>query len=366
MRQCAAGGPAATTPPRSHDHRPRDVLSRLVSRAVTDPARLDHAAVTALQRATGNRALAAVLQRDTAGAGRVLMRSPVPAEAEPRTIIVTYGSGQLNPTTNSHNVGSMFQAVAAQKLKEIRSRLGAAAEKHTFVVEYTPTENELKAVLNKKYSAPIAEVHIFSHGWDEGANLGGPAPAAGTRRPATESPDDAEQRRLRKDDLGGYQIDFAEDAIVVLYGCNIGNVDSADAGRPFAQDIADQFGVTVTASTRSTHFENKGGWHQVPDAGGRMLDFTPDPTVARTEIEGYLRLVAELGQARARLAAPKRGGLLSVMYQEARLQARVDELGGQVAAKKALVHRMLRFLPTEQRNAAQLQLDQAEAAVTAP
>src|SRR5262249_53889358 len=143
-----------------------------------------------------------------------------------------------------------------QKLNEIKTRLGKAASKHTFVFEYTPTEIELKNVLNKKYASPVAELHFFSHGWAGGANLGGPVPAGPKKQ--TETAEESEQRHLQPKDLTEYTIAFAKDAIVIFYGCSIG----ADTPRPFAQSFSDEFAVSVTASTTPTHFENKGGWHE--------------------------------------------------------------------------------------------------------
>jgi hypothetical protein len=134
---------------------------------------------------------------------RALMRAPTPDTSQPRTFILVYGSGQVNPETNQHNVGWMFRKVATQKLAEIKARLGKKASQHTFIMEYAPTEAELKAVLNKKYAAPVAEVHIFSHGWSGGANLGGPIPPDLKHRP-TETPEETQERRLIKEDLGGH------------------------------------------------------------------------------------------------------------------------------------------------------------------
>ena len=290
-----------------------------------------------------------VLQQQQGDVG--LRRAPTPDTSQPRTFIIVYGSGQVNPETNQHNVGAMFRIVAAQKLAEIKARLGKKANQHTFVFEYTPTEAELKKVLNKKYAAPVAEVHIFSHGWEEGANLGGPVPPDLKKRP-TETPEETQQRRLIKEDLGNYDIDFADDAAVVFYGCNIGNVQQALPDPTFAQQFSDAFGVGVTASTKSTHFENKGGWHQVPDTGGKMLDFTPTPTKVQAEVASYKTLLKQLITKKAELATPvKKGGLIGVMIREDRLRSAIETLKANIEKRRALVHRLIRFLPEAERAA---------------
>jgi Domain of unknown function (DUF4157) len=283
--------------------------------------------------------------------GPMLMRAPTPNTTQPRTFIIVYGSGQLNPMTNDHNVGQMFEKVARQKLNEIKKRLGNAASKHTFVFEYTPSEIELKKVLNAKHAAPVAELHLFSHGYSLGANLGGPVPEDVRHRPKTETPEDAEQRHLEAGDLSLYSIDFAEDATVVFYGCNIGNVPGA-GGRPFAQAFSDAFGVPVTASTTSTHFDNKNkaGWHQVPDAGGKMIDFTPDQPTARRQIANYIKKLAELAAKKTELDNPK-GGLIGVMIREDRARTTIDKLTGEIDKLHPLVHRLIQFLPDTERAA---------------
>jgi hypothetical protein len=299
-----------------------------------------------------------VQQRAT---GPRLMRAPLPNVTEPRTFIVVYGSGQLNPTTNDHNVGALFRMVAAQKVAEIKGRLGKNVAKHTIVFEYTPTEAELKTVLNKKYAAPVAEVHLFSHGWQEGANLGGPIPPDVKHRP-TETPEDADQRRLKKGDLGSYDIDFADDAAVTFYGCNIGNVQGADAGRPFAREFSEEFGVAVTASTRATHFTSSGGWHQVPDTGGKMEDFTPSPMTARAEVGRFKQLLLDRKAKRNELAKPTaKGGLIGTMLRQDRVVQAIGALQARIAQKRPLVRRLLRFLPAAEAADAEKDMKAAEA-----
>jgi len=304
--------------------------------------------------------LAHVIQQR--GGDRALRRAPLPDESEPRTIIIAYGSGQVNPTTNAHNVGLLFKKVAAQKLAETKARLGKNVAKHTIVFEYTPTEVELQAVLNRKYAAPVAEIHIFSHGWSEGVNLGGPVPEG--PRPADETPQDTDQRRLQTEDFGEYSIQFADDAVVVFYGCNVGNAAGAGDGSPLAQDFADQYGVTVTASNKSTHFESSGGWHQVPDAGGKMLDFVPSATAAQLEVNAYLGILARLAKARRALNEPApKLGLLGFMIREDRLQRAIAEQEKAATAKRDLAHRMLGFVAASTRDAKRAEVEKAEAAV---
>ena len=93
-------------------------------------------------------------------------------------------------------------------MREIKARLGKAAPQNNIVFEYTPTENELKAVLNKKYSLPVKEIHIFSYSWDEGVNLGGPDPGPGKKG----VDDRPQERRLLPEDLAEYKPHHANPA----------------------------------------------------------------------------------------------------------------------------------------------------------
>jgi hypothetical protein len=219
-----------------------------------------------------------------------LMRQSAPP-SDQRTYIILYGSGQLNPTTSGHHQGSLegggnFYLAAKTKHDKLMASLGADASKHTIVFGYTPTEVEVKSFLNKKYAAPVAEIHIFSHGWPGGANLGGPNPKGA--RAKTESDAEKEERRLQQEDLSEFKIDFAENASVTFYGCNIGNVAGAVNDMPFAQEVSNAYGIPVTASTTSAHFERGDGTLQVPDKPGKMQTFTPQRPSIDAEIQKFL------------------------------------------------------------------------------
>jgi hypothetical protein len=289
-----------------------------------------------------------------------LMRAPKPDTAQPRTFIIAYGSGQVAPTTNSHNLGNLLEVAAKQKLFEIKARLGKKAKLHNIIFAYTPTETALKGILNKSYGAPIAEIHIFSHGWPGGANLGGPIPP-NKKRPLTESDPEQEERWLQKTDLGGYNLAFAEDAVVTLYGCNIGNAKKAAGNQPFAQDMSDQYGVSVTASTKSTHFDQTNGWHQIPDAGGKMRDFTPTETTVRFEIKIYQDILSQIKIKEAELASLiQKGGLLNALTQTDHLKNEIKKLRGEAAQKRDYAHRLLRFFPEAERASVLAEVNEAE------
>jgi hypothetical protein len=243
-------------------------------------------------------------------AGRVpaVMRAPpnVPTTtttAAGATYIIVYGTGRLNPLEPSHhNVGALFKMAADAKRKEIIARLGAQAGANNIVFEYTPTEAELKAVLNHKYALPVKEVHIFSHGWDEGINLGGYDPG-----PGKTGPDVTSERRLVPADLGDYDIAWGAQPTVTLYGCNTGNASGSPA---FAQSVADAFGVPVKAPTTSSHFEFGGsfGTRQVPDKPGKVKEFLP----TATGLQAHLGAVEWLSQEIVAKMKTK-GGLLHIM-----------------------------------------------------
>ncbi|HET8662451.1 MAG TPA: DUF4157 domain-containing protein [Micromonosporaceae bacterium] len=253
----------------------------------------------------------------------VVLRQPAPPSQSPGTYIIVYGSGRVNPETPvDHNVGQAFKLAAEAKRREIVARLGKQAGQNTIVFEYTPTEDELKNVLNKAYPLPVQEIHVFSHGWDEGANLGGPEPAPGKKAPDTEP----QKRRLIKEDLGDYRIQFADQPTVVFYGCNIGNLSGVPFGDPpFAQQFSDEFGVRVVASTTSSHFApGPFGLSQVPDKPGVMKEFTPSAGAVDARLKQAESLVDQI-VAKVKQA---KGGLLKVIKatQEAyALQARLDQ-----------------------------------------
>jgi hypothetical protein len=233
-------------------------------------------------------------------------RAPTPA-----TYIICYGSGWVNPEMahRDHDVGEQFKLAAEAKRREIVARLGTAVRTSTIVFEYTPTETELKAVLNRSYAQPVKEVHIFSHGWDEGINLGGPS--VGPRKPATESLQDVQERRLIPEDLANYHVHWAAEPEVVLYGCNTGNRTRLSPGSvPCAQSMSDEFGVPVKGSTVGTHFVSGGqfGLREVPDRPGQVKEFMPNSSLVGThtaEVERLTNLII------AKLAM--KGGLLTVM-----------------------------------------------------
>lgn len=252
-----------------------------------------------------------------------VLRQPAPPGQSPGTYIIVYGSGRVNPQTPvDHNVGQAFKRAAEAKRREIVARLGKQAAQNTIVFEYTPTEDELKNVLNKAYPLPVQEIHVFSHGWDEGANLGGPEPALGKKAPDTEP----QKRRLIKEDLGNYKIQFADQPTVVFYGCNIGNPSGIPLGDPpFAQQLSDEFGVRVVAPTTSSHFApGPFGLSQVPDKPGVMREFTPSAGAVDARLKQAESLVDQI-VAKVKQA---KGGLLKVIKatQEAyALQARLDQ-----------------------------------------
>lgn len=253
------------------------------------------------------------------GRAPTVMRAPAGAPT-PATYIICYGSGWVKPTRahQEHDVGAQFKLAAEAKRREIVARLGTAARMSTIVFEYTPTEAELKAVLNRSYAQPVKEVHIFSHGWDEGINLGGPGPAPG--KAATESPQDVQERRLTQEDLSNYHVHWAAEPEVVLYGCNTGNRTELSADSPpFAQSMSDKFGVPVKGSTVGTHFVYGGpfGVREVPDRPGKVQEFTPSSSLVGDRTAEVERLS---NQIVAKLSM-KGGGLLAVMKNRSDVNA---------------------------------------------
>jgi hypothetical protein len=209
-------------------------------------------------------------------------------------------AGGTRPRFKDGNQEGAFRLAAGAKRREITARLGRAAKQSHIVLEYCPTENELKAVLNRKYPLPVKEVHIFSHVWEAGINLGGPDPGMGRVAP-DERP---QERRVVPSELGDYQVQWADQPSVVLYGCKTGNPVGSP---PFAQSVSDAFGVPVTGSTTTTEFDFTGPWgaKQVPVRPGRMVEFTP----TRTAIDDHMRQAESVVKRIVSLRSVK-GGLV--------------------------------------------------------
>jgi len=238
------------------------------------------------------------------GRAPTVMRAPAGAPT-PATYIICYGSGRWHPDQpHQHNVGPNFRLAAEAKRQEIVTRLGTAARMSTIVFEYTPTEAELRAVLNRPYPQPVKELYIFSHGWEEGVNLGGPDPG-GERK----LPDIPQQRQLTPEDLANYHIHWAAEPEVVLYGCQTGKSGSEPGSLPFAQSMSDALGVPVKGSTTYTHFASgQFGLRQVPDKPGKIKEFTPSASLVGTHMTEVERL-ANLIMVKLTM----KGGLLTAM-----------------------------------------------------
>jgi hypothetical protein len=256
---------------------------------------------------------------EQSGGTPVIHRAPAEAPP-PATYLICHGSPRLNPgTVYEHNVGPQMKQSAEAKKREIIARLGKTAPQNNIVVAYTPTEVELREVLNRKYALPVEEVHIYSHGWEEGVNLGGQDPGFGKK--GTETAEEEEERKLRPSDLGDYQVRWAEDPRVFLYGCNVGN---DRAGAPMAQSTADSWGVPVTAPTTTSHFDPGGfGTTQVPDKGGKMKTFTPRASTVDEHLAAVASMVDTMG---SRVITRRRGLLAHIRgsMDMARLRARLD------------------------------------------
>jgi hypothetical protein len=119
------------------------------------------------------------------------------------------------------------------------------------------------------------------------------------------------------EELGAFDVQWADQPNVVLYGCNTGNL----AGDPpFAQSIADEFGVPTKAPTTSSHFEFGGprGVEQVPDKPGKMVEYKTTPTA----INGRLAQIDKLVKDMARTRTVKKGFLMIIKADQEFAEAR--------------------------------------------
>jgi hypothetical protein len=252
---------------------------------------------------------------EQAGRAPSIMRAPS-ADPAPATYIIVYGSGRLNPGTPfGHNVGQLFKRAAETKKRDILKRLGKNAAQSTIVFEYAPTEKELTAILNRKYALPVKEIHVFSHGYQRGLNLGGPDPGPG--KIGQETQEGVEARHVEPGDLGAYDVTWADAPAVVLYGCNTGA-----GAAPIAQAMSDEFGVEVVAPTKSTHFQFGQDTRQVPDTGGRMAEFKPSSITIDIHLAELDRLVTAM--ARTRTVSKGFMNMMKADAELADLRARID------------------------------------------
>jgi RHS repeat-associated protein len=209
------------------------------------------------------------------------------------TLVVAYGRGYLSPESRGamYDVGRQFQLAAETRARELqdyaktenekRIAAGKAGAELVYVEGPTLVSNrdEFTALLNKSRSTtgPIKQLHVFSHGWTGGINLGG----------TTEAENEWTLRNFTIGELASIRAGiFALGAAATFYGCHTADPSGNDYNRslfnihkPFAQAFADTAGIRVTGFISGSHFEYRGkDAYQVPDIPGQVVTFpTPPP-----------------------------------------------------------------------------------------
>lgn len=208
------------------------------------------------------------------------------------TYLVVYGSGHLNPNLQGQNndVGDGFRKNAEAQAEKLRKNL---KEGDDVVVVYAATEDEYINALNSEYSSRvIKQLDVYSHGTNNSINLGGPESDA----PTETGPGDADYRLVsafpsQQNPDGNNEIgrinsnNFASNATVNLWGCNLGGTKPADitSGINHAQYMANHLGGSATVNAF-----NSGGGAEFKQSGG-LIKY--DGTMIRSSDRGSQRVI---------------------------------------------------------------------------
>lgn len=208
------------------------------------------------------------------------------------TFLIVYGSGFLSPTTQGrpYDVGDGFKKNAQARANELKKNLKKG---DGVVVVYAATEEEYVNALNQQYSTGvIKQLDVYSHGTNNSINLGGPENGA----PTEQSSGDADYRLVSammsvsnpdgNDETQRINSgNFATNAVVNLWGCNLGGQDKNDiaTGNNHAQHFANQLGGSVTVNAF-----NGGGGAEFKQSGGKNVY---DGTMIRSADRGSQRVI---------------------------------------------------------------------------
>jgi len=183
------------------------------------------------------------------------------------TYLVIYGAGYLNYQYQgqSHDVGDGFKKNAEAHAESIRNRSGYDPNSDAVVVVEAKSTEQFTDATNATYgTGKIAEMTVFSHGYEGGVSLGGQSPndLGVTQASADAQLMDYDKREINSNNIG--QIDknnFEDNARTTFFGCNIGGYQNSSAANSFGQTFADYMGGnrTVKAFTGGAEFTTSGG-----------------------------------------------------------------------------------------------------------
>ena len=153
------------------------------------------------------------------------------------TYLAIHGASYLNTASvgQAHDVGGNFQLAAQTYAREVEARPGFDPKKDAVVVvPASSTEQFVRAVNSEYASGKIAEMAVFSHGYNSGVSLGGELGNLDQLR-------NYDLREINFRTMGQISPgNFTENAKVDLFGCEIGS--------GFAASFAEHLGGKRTVS----------------------------------------------------------------------------------------------------------------------
>ncbi|MHB0972605.1 MAG: RHS repeat-associated core domain-containing protein, partial [Thermoanaerobaculia bacterium] len=203
------------------------------------------------------------------------------------TMLILYGEGYLSTQDigRDHDVGNNFQLAAETRARELQPlvdrmnvRLRAQGKKGADLwyiagpLRVPLRDDLIREVNGRRGSGPIRELHVFSHGWQGGLNLGG------------SDRQNWQLRNLMVSDIPRISLTaFTKGAEANFFGCNTANTSEGPrlqqafgTSKPFAQVFSETLHVRVNAFTCSSHFDIRGkNVYQVPDRKQGTAQFTP-------------------------------------------------------------------------------------------
>jgi len=201
------------------------------------------------------------------------------------TILVLYGEGYLSTESRGHHgdQGDNFEMAARTRAAELTQM--AAAQNATLKsqgkvgkdlwtvvgpLKVSITDQFVAEINKARPSGTISQLHVFSHGWPGGLNLGGA---------------DGVHWQLRNFQISDVprinRSAFSIGASVDFMGCNTASTEDSQyllqmfgTTKPLAQVFSEHTGARVNAFSCGSHFMRKGNnRYEVPDFPGHTVHF---------------------------------------------------------------------------------------------
>ena len=183
------------------------------------------------------------------------------------TYLVIHGAGYNNYQLRGQagDQGDGFKKSAEAYAQSIKNRSGYDDKRDAVIVVGASSTEQFVNATNATYeTGKIAELSVFSHGYDGAICLGGQSPGDGvTLDQANAQLIDYNLREINDETMGQINTgNFESNSRTTLWGCNIGGYNTGGASGSFAQSFANYMGGTVRAFTG-------GGGSEFPSVGGR-------------------------------------------------------------------------------------------------